>query len=99
MTKPQSSYNLSFQHLIHCAMKFLLAILLFASLAPAQANPPSPGPAAAAASAQSIPVDQANAAKARALIDQMIQALGGQAYMNIQDVSQEGRTFSFYHGR
>jgi hypothetical protein len=79
-------------------MKFLLAILLFACLASAQADPPSPAPATAASS-RSVPVDQANAAKARALIDQMIQALGGPAYLNIQDVSQEGRAFSFYHGR
>jgi len=97
-SEPQSSYNHAFQHLTHCAMKFLFAILVLASLAPAQANPPSPAPATAASS-QSISVDQANAAKARALIDQMIQALGGSAYLNIQDVSQEGRTFSFYHGR
>lgn len=37
--------------------------------------------------------------KAKALLDQMIQALGGQAYLNIQDTYQEGRTYSFYHGR
>lgn len=29
----------------------------------------------------------------------MIQALGGSAYMNIQEISQEGRTYSFYHGQ
>jgi len=28
----------------------------------------------------------------------MIQALGGAAYMNLQDMSQDGRTYSFYHG-
>lgn len=80
-------------------MKFFLAILLFAGLAPAQANPPATAPAAAPAPAQPIPVDQENTRKARALLDQMIQALGGQAYLNIQDISQEGRTYSFYHGR
>jgi hypothetical protein len=80
-------------------MKFLIAIFLCACSAYAQANPPSADPAADATPAQAIPVDQANAAKARALIDQVIQALGGPAYLNIQDVSQEGRTFSFYHGR
>jgi len=50
-------------------------------------------------SSSSIPVDQANAQKARDLINQAIQALGGNAYLNIQDISQEGRTYSFYHGR
>jgi hypothetical protein len=78
-------------------MKSLLAILLLACLAPAQTNPPAASPAAP--SAESIPADQENVRKARALLDQMIQALGGQAYLNIQDISQEGRTYSFYHGR
>ena len=48
---------------------------------------------------QSVPVDQENARKAKAVLDQAIQALGGSAYLNIQDISQEGRTYSFYHGR
>jgi hypothetical protein len=33
------------------------------------------------------------------VLDQTIQALGGSAYLNIQDMSQEGRNYSFYHGR
>jgi len=45
------------------------------------------------------PTDQENARKARALIDQAIQALGGQAFLNFQDMSQQGRTYSFYHGQ
>jgi len=40
-----------------------------------------------------------NAKKARALLDQMIQALGGQAYLNVKDISQEGRTYSYYNGQ
>jgi hypothetical protein len=43
--------------------------------------------------------DQENSRKARALIDQAIQALGGQAYLNIHNMQQEGRSYSFYHGR
>jgi hypothetical protein len=43
--------------------------------------------------------DQENAHQARVLLDQAIQALGGQAYLSIHDVEQEGRTYSFYHGR
>ena len=72
-------------------MKFFLASLLLAALALAQTDnaPPS----------QSIPVDQENARKARAVLDQTIQALGGSAYLNIQDITQQGRTYSFYHGR
>jgi hypothetical protein len=68
----------------------------------------SPAPTAAQASPQSAPTspmlpdrgnDQENSRKARALIDQAIQALGGQAYLNMRDLEQEGRTYSFYHGR
>ena len=54
----------------------------------------------AAPSDPSIPRDdQENARQARALLDQAIQALGGQAYLNIHDMQQQGRTYSFYHGR
>src|SRR5882672_10570799 len=72
-------------------MKFFLSILLLAAVAMAQSDSAPP--------AQSVPVDQENARKARAALDQTIQALGGSAYLNIQDISQEGRTYSFYHGR
>jgi hypothetical protein len=40
-----------------------------------------------------------NSRKARALLKQMIDAMGGQAYLNIQDMEQEGRTYSFYNGQ
>src|SRR5271169_4785593 len=53
----------------------------------------------AAAKGPSIPVDQENARQARALLNQAIQALGGQTYLNIHDMQQQGRTYSFYHGR
>src|SRR5205823_9810238 len=38
------------------------------------------------------------AVKAKQLIDQMIQTLGGDAYLHFTDVTQEGRTNGFYHG-
>jgi hypothetical protein len=72
-------------------MKLFFSILLLATIALAQSDSAPP--------AATIPVDQDNARRARAVLDQAIQALGGDAYMNIQDISQEGRTFSFYHGR
>jgi len=56
------------------------------------------GAARGAPSSQAAPVAQANSTKAKALLDQAIQALGGEAYLNIQDVSQQGRTYSFHHG-
>jgi len=89
-------------------MKHLLFIVVVASAlatsgrgdraAGAQASSDS-----AAAATQSNPAnrgnDQENARQARALLDQAIQALGGQAYLNIHDMQQQGRTYSFYHGR
>src|SRR5579863_9966025 len=89
-------------------MKLLLFAILPVSLAFGQANnssssgPPSqaasPPPQSVSSSAQSIPVDQQNTQKARSLIDQAIQALGGTAYVHIQDLSQAGRTYSFHMG-
>jgi hypothetical protein len=71
-------------------MKFLMIFMLSAiAFGQTEAAPPS----------QSIPVDQENVRKAKAVLDQAIHALGGSAYLNIQDMSQEGRTYSFYHGR
>jgi hypothetical protein len=76
-------------------MKPLLSIFLMVVCAFAQTcSAPS-----TSASSQSIPVDQENARKAKALLEQTIQALGGEAYLNLQDSSQEGRSYSFYHGR
>lgn len=43
--------------------------------------------------------DDENARQARNLLEQAIQALGGDAYLNVHDIEQEGRTYSFYHGR
>jgi hypothetical protein len=75
-------------------MKCILSAFLLITLAFGQANTAAPTSAT-----QSIPVDQENAHKAKTLLDQMIQALGGQAYLNIQDVSQEGRSFGFHLGQ
>ena len=38
-----------------------------------------------------------NQKKARAVIDQMIEALGGQAYLTVQDFYAEGRSGSFHN--
>jgi hypothetical protein len=56
-------------------------------------------PAETAAAQPAIPTDQENSRKARALLDQAIQALGGQAFLEMHTMEQEGRTYSFYHGR
>lgn len=40
---------------------------------------------------------QTNQQKARTLVDQMIQALGGQAYLTVEDYYSEGRSGSFHN--
>src|ERR1700685_4101827 len=77
------------------SMKYLLSAFLLTALPFGQANANA---AAHSTAAQSIPVDQENARKAKTLLDQMVEALGGNTYLNIEDVSQEGRTYSFHLG-
>lgn len=70
-------------------MRKFVSVLILLLTASAFAQTPVSGPA----------VETKNSEKARALLDQMIQALGGQAYLNIQDREQEGRAYSFYNGQ
>jgi len=58
-------------------------------------NPP---PAKPDSSLQAILSEDPGVKKAKTLLQQMIQALGGDAYMNLQDMEQQGRTYAFYHG-
>ena len=77
-------------YLVGIMRYIILSIVVLTTVAFGQGTP--------AAALQSVPVDQENAHKAKALIDQAIQALGGDAYMNIRDITQEGRTYAFHHG-
>jgi hypothetical protein len=86
-------------------MKYALTVLLLTALVFAPSAPAASSESAAssqdasqAAPSQAIPTDQESARKARAILDQAIQALGGQAYLNAQDMTQEGRSYSFHHG-
>ncbi len=56
-------------------------------------------PSDSAAKNSSIPLDQQNAHQAHDLLEQAIAALGGEAYLNIHDMQEQGRTYTFYHGR
>jgi len=47
---------------------------------------------------QASPTVDENSGKAKALLNQAIQALGGDAYLNMQDMTQQGRTYSFHRG-
>ncbi|MGC1654874.1 MAG: hypothetical protein WA722_18800, partial [Candidatus Sulfotelmatobacter sp.] len=87
----------------------LIAVLAFAQLksgepaaeaaeADAQASPASAAAAAATPARANRINDDENARQARAMLNQAIQALGGQAYLNVHDMEQQGRTYSFYHG-
>ncbi|HEY3929642.1 MAG TPA: hypothetical protein VGL89_14830 [Candidatus Koribacter sp.] len=84
-----------------------ISILLFTALAAAQTTAPSPATAApaTAASAQNnwLPPltgnEDATVKKARTLLTQMIEAMGGAAYMDLNSVEQIGLTYSFYNGR
>ena len=79
-----------------CTARKLLVItagvLLACGVAPAQNNQPSP---AATAATQADPSTQ----KARRLLDQMIAALGGDAWLHYKTCEQQGRSYSFYQGK
>jgi hypothetical protein len=83
-------------------MRYLALILLSAVMLPAQIGTPLPKPNApeqppAAAPQTATPEDLASARQARAVLDKMIAALGGPAYLNIQDMEQNGRVYGFDH--
>jgi hypothetical protein len=81
----------------------LISFLFVWGLAPAsvaQSSPQTELPAdKTAANSSALPTDQENAHRARALLDEAIQSLGGQAYLGVRDMQQSGRTYSFFHGR
>jgi hypothetical protein len=71
-------------------VRTLIPILLMSILAFPQATPAKP-PANLN--------DSDNARKARALLDQAVQALGGEAYLTYKNRVEEGRYYPLYHGR
>jgi hypothetical protein len=83
-------------------MKYALIALLLTVLAFGQDTGPA-GPndanSAATTSSQPIPIDQANAQKAKQILDQAIRALGGQSYLSILNEKFEGRAYKFHHGQ
>ncbi len=88
-------------------MKYLILIVMLASFLEmsggrklvAATQAAAQTPSQSAATSPTSPGDQENARKARALLDQAIQALGGPAFLNIHDMQEEGRTYSFHHGQ
>ena len=73
----------------------VLAVSAFAqTAAPAQSSVPSGWPTAQFASAKDPSVQ-----KSFQILNQMIRALGGDAWLNVQTMQSEGRTYGFYHGQ
>ena len=76
----------------------VLAVCAVASATQAPQSSASATNPPAASSATSPAAQDPNAQKARAILDQCIQALGGQAWLNVQDMEQQGRTYGYSHG-
>lgn len=75
----------------------LLAVAI--SIPPAVSAQANSQPSSTAQS-QAIPAtDLENARKARSLLEEAIKALGGDAFLNVHDIEEEGRSYSFFHGR
>jgi len=79
-------------------MKYVYTLLLLTSLAAAQNTSDAPPTSAAPATSSPISTDQENAAKAKQLIQQAIQTLGGEAYLTWRTQTSQGRSYSFHHG-
>lgn len=90
-------------------MKSLITLLLVCPLwSYAQERPQTapqnatlqPSAAVSQASANSgISVADEDTRKAKMVVQQGIQALGGSAYLNIRDIEQQGRAWGFHHGQ
>ncbi|HYM79163.1 MAG TPA: hypothetical protein VE377_24525 [Candidatus Dormibacteraeota bacterium] len=92
-------------------MKPLLSILVLVCSAWSQStgrpeNAPAQTPPqnaqAVASPAATVSIDREalqNSTKAKTIIEQGIQALGGQTYLTIRDREQQGRGYSFHHGQ
>lgn len=65
----------------------------------AQSSTPAAGETQTAPKKQALNVADENSTKAKAIIEQGIEALGGQNYLNIKDREQQGRLYGFHHGR
>ena len=78
-------------------MRFIVLIVAAVlALSAAAQNPPAQK--SGQTSLQQIVEEDPGVKKARTLLDQMIQALGGQAFLNVQDMKQQGRSYGFHHG-
>jgi hypothetical protein len=79
----------------------LVLILFCTAAAGLGAQNPTPAPDAPPVSnaAQNAALGDTGAAKARAALDAMVQALGGDRWLNLQNSYAEGRIAAFYQGK
>ena len=78
----------------------LFALLLSVSAAAQTATPPQAcSPPSGWPTAQFASTKDPSVQKACQILTEMIRGLGGDAYLNIQDIKTEGRTYGFYHGK
>jgi len=75
----------------------LMATLLLGSTSVFAQGNATPG--AVATPTALAPLGDASSQKARKLIDQMITALGGQAWLTYKNIEQEGRSYRFFQGK
>jgi hypothetical protein len=83
-------------------LRLLALTLTLATTVLAQQTPADKPPAAQSSTTGTLAKIEANdpsTKKARALLDKMIAALGGDAYMNYSTMTQYGRAYSFYQGQ
>jgi hypothetical protein len=80
---------------------FLIVVLVCVSGAQTQNSTPPVSKDTAQPSAGPISLDkeaQQNSNKAKTIIEQGIEALGGETWLNVKDRAQQGRTYGFHHG-
>src|SRR5271170_4843462 len=79
---------------------FPILVLVCSAWAQTASAPAAEEPRPASTQAPSaVPADQENANKAKALLNQAIQALGGQTYLTLHDREQQGKSYGIHHGR
>lgn len=80
-------------------MSRIAVILVLSALSWSQTTP-APSSSQPAVSQSAVNLNESeNARKARAVLDQTIQTLGGQPYLNYENRSETGRYYPLYHGR
>ncbi|HLJ76389.1 MAG TPA: hypothetical protein VKT75_03205 [Acidobacteriaceae bacterium] len=77
----------------------VLLLACFALTLHAQTSPASPDAPPAPSQASAAGSSDAGVAKARAALDAMVKALGGDRWLNVQNVYVTGRIASFYQGK